>query len=101
MASLEVDQLFFLAVGAALIVSALLVVASQEVVRSLFALVINFTLIGVLFFLLNAEFLAIIQILVYVGAIAVIILFGIMLTKRTMVGDQVDQVEERPGDDVI
>jgi NADH-quinone oxidoreductase subunit J len=36
--------------------------------------------------MLNAEFVGIVQILVYVGAIAVVILFGIMLTKRKTVG---------------
>jgi NADH:ubiquinone oxidoreductase subunit 6 (subunit J) len=32
--------------------------------------------------MLNAEFVAIVQILVYVGAVTIVILFGIMLTKR-------------------
>jgi NADH-quinone oxidoreductase subunit J len=39
-----------------------------------------------IFLFLNAEYLAIIQILVYVGAVSVLILFGIMLTKRRLSG---------------
>ena len=35
---------------------------------------------------LNAEYLGLIQILVYVGAINVLILFGVMLTKRRLTG---------------
>jgi NADH-quinone oxidoreductase subunit J len=35
-----------------------------------------------MFVMLSAEFVAIVQILVYVGAVVVVILFGIMLTKR-------------------
>ena len=42
------------------------------------------------FILAGAEFLAIIQVLVYVGAVSVVILFGIMLTRRTLPGGYYD-----------
>jgi NADH-quinone oxidoreductase subunit J len=51
-------------------------------------LALTFMSLAGLFILLNAEFLAIIQILVYVGAIAVVILFGVMLTKRQIMEDE-------------
>ena len=38
----------------------------------------------------DAEFLAIIQVLVYVGAVSVVILFGVMLTRRTLRGSTED-----------
>lgn len=68
------------------LLSALLVVESKEIVRSLVWLSLSFICVAGIFFMLNAEFVGIVQILVYVGAIAVVILFGIMLTKRKIVG---------------
>jgi NADH-quinone oxidoreductase subunit J len=68
------------------LISALLVVESSEIVRSLVWLTLSFICVAGIFFMLNAEFIGIVQILVYVGAIAVVILFGIMLTKRKTVG---------------
>jgi NADH-quinone oxidoreductase subunit J len=72
----------FLFLAASALISALLVVASKEVVHSVIALATCFISIAVLFIMLSAEFVAIVQILVYVGAVVVVILFGIMLTKR-------------------
>ncbi len=46
------------------------------------ALASCFISVACLYFMLNAEFVAIVQILVYVGAVIVVILFGIMLTRR-------------------
>jgi NADH-quinone oxidoreductase subunit J len=45
-----------------------------------------FLLTAGIFILAGAEFLAVIQVLVYVGAVSVVILFGIMLTRRTLPG---------------
>ena len=47
-----------------------------------------FLLTAGIFILAEAEFLAVIQVLVYVGAISVVIIFGIMLTKRTLKGGE-------------
>jgi NADH-quinone oxidoreductase subunit J len=72
----------FLFLAASALLSALLVIASKEVVHSVIALATCFISIAALFIMLSAEFVAIVQILVYVGAVVVVILFGIMLTKR-------------------
>jgi len=63
--------------------SALLVVISRNIVRTAVALL--FTLIGVagLYFLLNAEFLAAAQLVVYVGGTLILIIFGVMLTSKS------------------
>jgi NADH-quinone oxidoreductase subunit J len=68
------------------LMSAFFVVDSKEIVRSVVWLSLSFICVAGIFFMLNAEFVGIVQILVYVGAIAVVILFGIMLTKRRTVG---------------
>ena len=64
------------------IASAFFVVLSRNIVRSAFALL--FTLMGVAAFyvLLLADFLAVTQLLIYVGGILVLLLFGVMLTNR-------------------
>jgi NADH-quinone oxidoreductase subunit J len=72
----------FLFMAASALVSAILVIATRNIVHSVIALATCFIAIAVLFVMLSAEFVAIVQILVYVGAVVVVILFGIMLTRR-------------------
>lgn len=63
--------------------SAIVVVASRNIVRTAVALL--FTLIGVagLYFLLHAEFLAAVQLVVYAGGTLILIIFGVMLTSKS------------------
>ncbi len=76
------EMFLFLFMAASALISALLVIASRDIVHSVIALATCFISIAVLFVMLSAEFVAIVQILVYVGAVVVVILFGIMLTRR-------------------
>ena len=62
-------------------ISALRVVTTKNVVHAALYLVIVLAGVGGIFILLAAEFLAIVQVLVYIGAIVVLFLFGIMLTR--------------------
>jgi len=82
----ELFAFLFLAVCA--LVSALMVVHSREIMHSVIALATCFVSVAALYIMLNAEFVAIVQILVYVGAVVVVILFGIMLTKREIMGGE-------------
>jgi NADH-quinone oxidoreductase subunit J len=61
---------------------AILLVSVHNIVRSVLAMILSFVGVAGLYLVLNAEFLAAIQVLVYVGAVAVLILFAIMLTRR-------------------
>lgn len=61
--------------------SALLVVTSRNVVHSALYLVVALLSVAATFLLLGSEFLAWAQVLVYVGAVVVLILFGLMLTR--------------------
>jgi len=78
--------IIFLVFAGITILSALMVVFSKEIVRNVVWLAMTFIGVAIIFLFLNAEYLAIIQILVYVGAVSVLILFGIMLTKRRLSG---------------
>lgn len=72
----------FLSLSLVTLVSALMVIRTKEIVHSVIYLATCFIAVAALYVMLTAEFVAIIQILVYVGAVIVVILFGIMLTKR-------------------
>ncbi|NUN70991.1 MAG: NADH-quinone oxidoreductase subunit J [Bacteroidetes bacterium] len=64
--------------------SAAIVVFSRNIVYSAFALLFTFFGVAGLYVLLNADFLAVTQLLVYVGGILVLLLFGVMLTSNTV-----------------
>lgn len=74
------DTLFFLFFAALTIVGSIATVWLRYVVHSAFALMAAFLGIAGLFVLLGADFLAVTQVLIYVGGILILILFGIMLT---------------------
>ena len=62
-----------------LLVSGIAVIASRQPVHSVAALIVNFAALAVLFLTLQAEFLAMMQIIIYAGAILVLFLFVIAL----------------------
>jgi NADH-quinone oxidoreductase subunit J len=62
--------------------SALIVVHGKNLVHSAFALLATFFSVAVFYVLLGADFLAGAQVLVYVGGILTLLLFGVMLTNR-------------------
>ena len=75
-------ELIFLGVALLVVVSAFGVVVSSNLVHSAVALL--FTLFGVagLYIFLYADFLAATQVVIYVGGILVLIIFGVMLTNK-------------------
>lgn len=66
------------------LVSGSMVVFSKNVVHSAFALLFAFFAMAGLYVLLMADFLAITQLLIYVGGILVLVMFGVMLTNRVI-----------------
>lgn len=77
-------QIAFLIVSAVTILAALGVVVGRNILRNALALILAFLGVAALYVLLEATFLAAVQVLIYVGAIAVLIIFAIMLTERLM-----------------
>lgn len=63
--------------------AALAVVVSQNVVRMAVALLFTLVSAAGLYFLLNAEFLAAVQLVVYAGGTLILIIFGVMLTSKS------------------
>ena len=72
-------QVLSIILGSLTIASALMVVLSKHPIRSVIFLVITFFFISSLYILMNAQFLAIVNIIVYAGAIMVLFLFVLML----------------------
>jgi len=72
----------FYAVSAVVCLSAFGVVALRSVVHSAFALFFCLFSVAILFVLLSADFIAAIQLIVYVGGILILILFGILFTTE-------------------
>jgi NADH-quinone oxidoreductase subunit J len=77
-------NLMFYIFSIALVICALMVVVSQHPVFSLLFLVASFLSASVLLFLLECEFLALLFIVIYVGAIAVLFLFAIMMLESKL-----------------
>lgn len=77
-------QVIFLVASAVTLGAALMVVTSPKLVHAALWLVLAFAGIAVWFVLLEANFLAVVQIAIYIGAIAILIIFTVMLTRRVM-----------------
>ncbi len=77
------EGVFFWVFALATVASALGVVITGNVVRMALCLFSAFGGVAMLFFLLQAHFLAAVQLIVYVGGILVLIVFGIMLTSSS------------------
>lgn len=73
--------LLFWIVAVVMVGAALMVVGARRIVHSALALVIVFAMASGIYLLLNAEFIAIVQILIYAGAVTILILFALMLTR--------------------
>ncbi len=76
---MSITQILFWSLSAIAIISALMVVISKNPVFSVLSLIITFFAITGHYLLLNAQFLAIVNLIVYTGAIMVLFLFVIML----------------------
>jgi NADH-quinone oxidoreductase subunit J len=86
-------QIVFLIVGAFTLLAAFFVVTRPNLVHASLWLIAALAGVAVLFVLLEAGFLAAVQVVIYIGAIAILIIFAVMLTRRVMAdsGPQVNR----------
>lgn len=80
-----IELLAFLTIGAIIVLLSALVVYARNIVHSALYLLGSFAGVAALYITLNATFVGVSQILVYIGAIGVLMLFAVMLTKKTIV----------------
>ncbi|HEY63921.1 MAG TPA: NADH-quinone oxidoreductase subunit J [Caldilineae bacterium] len=81
-------KVIFLVMSAITLGSALLMVTSRNLFHSALFMAASFLGVAGLYILLEAEFLAVVQILIYVGAIATLIVFAIMVSRGLMRGTE-------------
>jgi len=84
---MSVQHVVFIILSAIALIGALGVVLNRRLFRSALFLVVSFVGVAGFYILLEAELLAMIQLLVYVGAIAILIIFAIMLSRQAMAAD--------------
>lgn len=81
---MTVEQFVFLAISAFTLIMAVLVVTKRNIFHAALALMASFLGVAGLYVLLDAGFLAAAQLLVYIGAISILLIFAIMMTRRLM-----------------
>jgi NADH:ubiquinone oxidoreductase subunit 6 (subunit J) len=81
-------QILFLAISAITLIGSIMVVASPNLFHAALWLVLTLAGVAVFFVLLQASFLAMVQVVVYIGAIAILVIFAVMLTRRAMHEDK-------------
>jgi NADH-quinone oxidoreductase subunit J len=78
------EQIIFLIVAGATLVSGLMVVTTSHLVHAALWLVATLFGVAVIYAILNAGFIAVVQVVVYIGAIAILFIFAVMLTRKDM-----------------
>lgn len=77
-------QLIFLAAAAVTLVAAIMVVTAPRLIHAGLWLILSLAGIAVLFILLDNGFLAVVQVAIYIDAIAILIIIAVMLTRAVM-----------------
>jgi NADH-quinone oxidoreductase subunit J len=82
------QNVFFAVIAAVMIIAAVRVVTTHNIVHAALWLVLVLAGVAAQFILLGAEFVAVTQVLVYIGAVVVLFLFGVMLTRASLGEDE-------------
>jgi NADH-quinone oxidoreductase subunit J len=78
------EKIIFLVVAFFALGSGLMVVTTRNLVHAALWLIATLFGVAVMFALLHASFLAVVQVVVYIGAIAILFIFAVMLTRKDM-----------------
>lgn len=76
------DQIFFLLTGILILASAIMVVTTRNLLHAALWLVVALFGVAILYAILQAGFLAVVQVVIYIGAIAILFIFAVMLTRK-------------------
>jgi NADH-quinone oxidoreductase subunit J len=87
-------MVIFFILSAFTLAAGVMVVTVKNIIHAALWLIASFFTVGALYLLMEAEFIAIVQVLIYVGAISILILFAIMLTRH-VTGEGVRQLYKR------
>ena len=81
---MTIQQIVFIVVSAFTLIASIIVVIDRNLFRAAVALMASFLGVAGLYVMLEAGFLAVAQLLVYIGAISILMIFAIMMTRRLM-----------------
>jgi len=84
------QEIAFIILAVTGLAAAIRLVTTDNVVHGALYLVVTLAVVGGVFLVLGAEFIAWVQVLIYVGAIVVLLLFGLMLTKAPIGREALD-----------
>ena len=93
---MAVDVILFWGFAIMVVAGGLMAVLLPRIVQAVFALMLCFGGVAAIYAVAGADFLAIVQIVVYVGGILVLMAFGILLTGRTAESLGASEVRHRP-----
>jgi len=89
-----IESVIFYFLAFLIVASALAVVSLKNIFHCALFLILGLFSVAGIFVMLNAEFLAVVQVLIYVGAVAVLMIFAVMLTSR-LAGREVQMSNEQ------
>lgn len=89
-----VIQVVFFILSALIVGSGVMVVVAKNIIHAALFLISSFAGVSALYFLLEAPFIGVVQVLVYAGAVSILVLFAIMLTRQ-VTGEATRQLFER------
>jgi len=87
-----IELVVYLVIAAIIVLLSVLTVYSRNIVHSALYLLGTFAGVAALYISINAPFLGVAQVLVYIGAVGVLILFAVMLTRKTIVEESHGEV---------
>lgn len=79
---MDIFSIVFYFFAIIIVISAAIVVLSKNIMYSAFSLLFTFFGVAGIYVLLNADFIAVTQIMIYIGGILILIIFGVMLTSK-------------------
>ena len=93
---MNIAAILFYVMGAIAVISALGTVLARNIVYAALSLVGAMVMIAGIFLILHADFLALVQLLIYAGAVGVLLIFGLMLTNTVALATQPKDRWQRP-----
>jgi NADH:ubiquinone oxidoreductase subunit 6 (subunit J) len=81
---MDASQVIFILSAALIIASAIMVVTTRNLIHAALWLIATLFGVAILYAVLEAGFLAVVQVVVYIGAIAIMFIFAVMLTRKEM-----------------
>ena len=79
---MDSNQIIFYFISGFTLATALLILLTKSMIRAVFLLMLVFIGVAVIYFISGAEFVGVTQIMIYVGGILILMMFGVMLTAR-------------------